>query len=126
MNNGKGLLYAASAFLATAGLFFFLFRGGSAEHELKFHNPQKLEAPDGVAYTLDRVDGEAKDLTFRCNPTTGEGYFNLKSKTLSWASSHCQDMVGAVKDIEDKKKSHAIVRIKEANNQVFYQVQRNK
>lgn len=127
MSSNKGILLAAIGFFVTAMLFAVLFRGSSsnAEHAMKFNNPVKIPNPDLLAYTLDAIDGEAKDLTFRCNPQTGEGYFSLKSKSLSWASSHCQDMVGAVKDIEDGKKPHASVTIKESGNEVFYQVIRN-
>ena len=126
--NSSGILYGAGAFIITLGLIFFISRGGESqeEYEVKLHHPQKLENPEGVAYTLDTVDGPAKDFSFRCNPTTGEGFFSLKSKSLSWTSSHCQDMVGGVKDVEDGKKPEATVRIKTTGNQIFYQVQRNQ
>lgn len=127
--NSSGLLYGAIAFATTLGLIFYFTRSSSSpgtEYIVKFHHPQKIEVPDTIAYTMDTVDGAAKDFVFRCNPTTGEGFFNLKSKNLTWASSHCQDMVGGVKDIEDGKKKSATVRIKKEANQVSYQVERNK
>lgn len=113
-------------FFTLIGLVWFNHRTSSSQEFTFFlKNPQKIETPDLVAYTLDRVDGPAKDLTFRCNITTGEGYFSLKSEGLSWASSHCQDMVGAVKDIEEKKKTEAVVHVVIAEQQVSYQVKRN-
>jgi len=126
--NTSGLLYGAGAFVGTLIIIFFIFNQGSSssEFEMQFHHPQKIENPDGVGYTLDTVGGPEKDLTFRCNPTTGEGYFSLKSKSLSWASSHCQDMVGGVKDVEDGKKPHATVKFTLAEKQVVYRVERNK
>ena len=126
-NLKSGPVIAALTFVVTLTLVGLFLASSSTEKELTltFNNPVKIEAPDVVAYSLDLVDGQARDLTFRCNTSTGEGYFSLKSKDLTWASSHCQDMVGAVRDIEEKKKPSATITVTKASNQVVYRVQRN-
>lgn len=123
----SGPVLAILTFIITlVGLVWFNQRSASAkEYLLSFNNPQKIENPDLIAYTLDQINGEAANLTFRCNPSTGEGYFSLKTQNLAWSSSHCQDMVGAVKDIEEKKKTEAVVNLTVVENQVSYQVVRN-
>ncbi len=124
----NGIILAIGAFVLTLGIFLFFYYGssGSSVAVLQFKNPVKIEAQGELAYSLDNVDGSAKDLTFRCNPKTGEGYFSLKSKNYTWVSSHCQDMVGAVTEIEEGKQPVAILKLSESNNKVFYQVQRNQ
>lgn len=124
----NGIILAIGAFVLTLGIFLVFYYGssGSSEAVLQFKNPAKIEAQGELAYSLDNVDGTAKDLTFRCNPKTGEGYFSLKSKNYTWVSSHCQDMVGAVTEIEEGKQPVAILKLSESNNKVFYQVQRNQ
>jgi hypothetical protein len=124
----NGIILAIGAFVLTLGIFLVFYYGssGSSEAVLQFKNPAKIEAQGELAYSLDNVDGTAKDLTFRCNPKTGEGYFSLKSKNYTWVSSHCQDMVGAVTEIEEGKQPVVILKLSESNNKVFYQVQRNQ
>jgi hypothetical protein len=124
----NGIILALAAFILTLGIFLFFYYGtsGKSEMVLQFNNPMKIEAENELAFTLDNTDGNAKDLTFRCNPNTGEGYFSLKSKNLTWASSHCQDMVGAVTEIQEGKQPVAVLKITEAENKIFYQVQRNQ
>lgn len=124
----NSILLALGAFIITLGLFFFFFYGQteSSEVVIKFRAPVKLETQGELAYSLDNVDGTAKDLTFRCNPKTGEGYFSLKSKNYTWVSSHCQDMIGAVTEIEEGKQQVAVLKISESSGKVIYQVQRNQ
>ena len=124
----NGIILAIGAFVLTLGIFLVFYYGssGSSEAVLQFKNPVKIEAQGELAYSLDNVDGTLKDLTFRCNPKTGEGYFSLKSKNYTWVSSHCQDMVGAVTEIEEGKQPVVILKLSESNNKVFYQVQRNQ
>lgn len=129
MNTLKsGPVLGALAFVLTlVGFYLFSQRTSSTkEYLLSFNNPQKIENPDLLAYTLDQINGPANNLTFRCNPTTGEGYFSLQSENLVWSSSHCQDMVGAVKDIEEKKKPNAVVNLTVVDKQVSYRVVRNQ
>lgn len=123
----SGPVLALIAFVATIFVFAFFFGGVKIEKDVnyKFNNPQKIAHPELQVYTLDLVGGPQKDLTFRCNPATGEGYFSLNSQNLAWASTHCQDMIGAVRDIEENKKNHAIMNIRTVDNQVIYQVERN-
>lgn len=124
----NGILLALGAFIVTLGIIFFVFFGntGTSEVVLQFTNPVKIEAAGELAYSLDNTEGTAKDLTFRCNPKTGEGYFSLKSKNYTWISSHCQDMVGAVTEIEEGKQKVAVLKLTESENKIFYQVQRNQ
>ena len=124
----SGPVLGGIAFIITlAGFFLFSQRTSSSkEYLLSFNNPQKIENPDLIAYTLDQINGQAGNLTFRCNPTTGEGYFSLKSEDLVWSSSHCQDMVGAVRDIEENKNPNAVVNLTVVDKQVSYRVVRNQ
>lgn len=126
--NIKGIVLAFITFIITFGLIRYFTSGQSQtiDFEFKFHHPTKIEIPDGVAYTLDNEQGPEKDLSFRCNPKTGEGYFSIKSKDLAWGSSHCQDMVGAVTEVEEGKKPFVILKIKKTSNQLYYLVERNQ
>lgn len=126
--NTKGIILAVITFILTFGIIRY-FTSGSAttiDLEFKFHHPTKIEIPDGVAYTLDSYQGQEKELSFRCNPKTGEGYFSIKSKDIAWGSSHCQDMVGAVTEVEEGKKPFVILKLKKINNQIYYLVERNQ
>jgi hypothetical protein len=127
MRNNPFIL-APIAFIVTLSvIIYFSTRGSSVqEWEFKLQNPMALTTTEETAYTLDNISGIEKDLTFRCNTKTGEGYFSLKSEELSWKSSHCQDMVGAVKEIEERKKEFALLKVQKIDGQVVYQVQRNQ
>jgi hypothetical protein len=123
----NGLILALSAFFITLALIFFLFfRKSATEHTLKLNHPSKIEFEQIVAYTLDNMEDRiSKDFTFRCDPKTGEGYFSLKSKNLAWSSTHCQDMIGAVSEIEEGKKPFALLMVKEIDKRIYYRVERN-
>jgi hypothetical protein len=123
----NGFVMALGAFFLTLmGIAFVYFSGGPSEHTLKLNHPMKMEFDQGLAYSMDNMEGPIeKDFTFRCDLKTGEGYFSLKSKNLAWGSTHCQDMVGAVTEIEEGKKTFALIMVKEIDKRIYYRVERN-
>ena len=126
--NTKGIVLAIVTFIITFGLirYFSSESSQTIDLEFKFNHPAKIELTEGIAYTLDNSEGPKKDLSFRCDPKTGIGYFSIKSKDIAWGSSHCQDMVGAVIEVEEGKKPFVNLKVKKINNQIFYLVERNQ
>jgi hypothetical protein len=108
-------------------LSYLIIQNNKQDLTIKLNRPVKMEVAQGVAYSLDNMEGPiSEDFTFRCDPNSGEGYFSLKSKNLVWSSTHCQDMVGAVSEILENKKPFAVIMIKEVDKRIFYRVQRNQ